>query len=106
MTSTTTTPTPFIIECRATGQGAHTAPVWAENPHAEDFQWADYVTDFDHSKSGNHWRSRITLPNADAFVVVRDVSNSRKHRCYRRYGDGRVEDVYREGEPPACEMYP
>jgi len=63
-----------IIDCRNTGQGAYTA--------TSELEYAE-VDQFGRSKSGNHWKEKITFLKTSSSVFVIDISNSGKHRCYR-----------------------
>jgi hypothetical protein len=84
-----------IIKCRRTGMGALT--------HVVDYSDGVEVREFAHSRTGNHWSEEITFPSPDSWVLVKDISNSGKHSCYRLYGDGRYKTVCSPHEPPQCE---
>jgi len=68
-----------IINCRKTGNGASTTVV-------EEFDSSIRI--LNRSKSGNHWDEEVTFMSNDAYVIVQDISNSQKHRCYKLCADG------------------
>jgi hypothetical protein len=83
-----------ILSCRSTGMGGYTAPAG----HSPDVT----ITEFDKSRTGNHWKVEIDLPNPLSFVEIRDISNSGKHSCHFIYGDGHEETICSVGQPPSC----
>lgn len=84
-----------ILDCRMTRAGAYTAPANATEGVT--------IQEFDHSRSGNHWKVKISFQNETDCVEIRDISNSGKHSCYLIYGDGREELVCKPSDPPCCQ---
>lgn len=81
-----------VIECRSTGRGASTQAYALREPAT--------VVEFDHSRTGNHWREEITVEDGGLVFVV-DISNTGKHNCYC-IPETSLDAVEREGVELPC----
>lgn len=67
------------IDCRATGRGASTTVVEEANAR---------IIKQNESESENHWEELIIFFSEDAYVIVEDISNTGKHRCFKLTATG------------------
>lgn len=85
-----------VVDCRATAQGAFTSVVGGSE--------GVVVRQYDISKTGNHWLESVQWTGSDQWVLVKDVSNSGKHRCYVSHSDGSRKPAIMEYGRCACEV--